>query len=425
MNHTTQFRTTLPHQLHQTQCQPLQTFTTTARFPATTLDSLNAVMIPTITPDETGQYHGQMATFITEARPEEQQHIKEEPAQLGNTNGECDRNDTNNCPTTSAQTAGDFGQNVCNHGIKSNCIQCFDKPEIETTQTNVRNKIMVDAATMTDNEEMDLTSNWQNVSVPANTKVAEYLTSLRQFLKLSTPGSEGKRKLGDVRIVTSADGSRLYCCPECQMAYPDKNLLEPHLASHKIERRFVCAVCGAGLKRKEHLDRHQLSHTDDRPYSCAACPKTFKRNEHLARHYIIHSGEKAQMDRRFVCGVCGLGHARREQLERHQLSHSQERKHVCPACQKRFKRNEHLARHVITHSGLKPHGCLECGKAFYRKDHLRKHLLAHETKRIRLAAGLITPGGGNSANITNSSNSTLSGETISEIKSLSLSLPTS
>ncbi|KAF6199483.1 hypothetical protein GE061_007509 [Apolygus lucorum] len=256
---------------------------------------------------------------------------------------------------------------------------CFVKQ-----QQSRNGKLMVDAATMTDPVDESLTTSWPGVTTP-NTKVAEYLTSLRQFLKLSTP-SEGKRRLGDVRIVNSADGTRLYCCPECHMAYPDKSLLEPHLASHKIERRFVCGVCGAGLKRKEHLDRHQLSHSDERPYSCAACPKTFKRNEHLARHYIVHSGEKAQMERRFICGICGAGHARREHLERHRTSHSDERPHGCPACPKTFKRAEHLARHTLTHAGIKPHICLICAKSFYRKDHLRKHTAAHQLKRLKASS---------------------------------------
>lgn len=184
MNHTTQYRTSLPHQIHQTQCPPLQTFT--ARFPVSALDSINAVMIPAITPEESGQYHGHMAHFMTETRQaEQQQHIKDQsqqPPQQGNGSSDCERNESN-CPTTSSQTASDFGQPMCSHGVK-NCLQCFSKTQGQASQTNTRNKIMVDVATMTDSDEMELTPNWQNVSVPANTKVAEYLTSLRQFLKV-------------------------------------------------------------------------------------------------------------------------------------------------------------------------------------------------------------------------------------------------
>lgn len=51
--------------------------------------------------------------------------------------------------------------------------------------TNSRTKIMVDVSTMTDPEEDEQNpTNWQNVNVPSNTKVAEYLSSLRQFLKV-------------------------------------------------------------------------------------------------------------------------------------------------------------------------------------------------------------------------------------------------
>ncbi|XP_045497197.1 zinc finger protein with KRAB and SCAN domains 8-like isoform X2 [Colias croceus] len=133
-------------------------------------------------------------------------------------------------------------------------------------------------------------------------------------------------KPGQVIIATAADGSPIFCCPECQLAYPDKEQLEAHLAVHKIERRFICGICGAGLKRKEHLERHKLGHNPERPY---------------------------------VCGVCGKG----------------------------FKRREHLNLHVVIHSGVKSELCGECGKGFYRKDHLRKHTRSHETKRARDEAG--------------------------------------
>lgn len=44
-------------------------------------------------------------------------------------------------------------------------------------------------------------------------------------------------KPGKVHIATALDGSTLFCCPECQMGYTDKSLLEHHLLIHKVERR--------------------------------------------------------------------------------------------------------------------------------------------------------------------------------------------
>jgi len=211
---------------------------------------------------------------------------------------------------------------------------------------------------------------WQSLAGPPGSTVAEYLSrlpastlplTLHHFLKFSTAATaEGpaisaptscsgikkedvlltkkkkKRKYkkkpyiprplrprpGEIRLTTALDGSTLYCCPECHMAYPERELLDQHLVVHRLERRFVCDICGAGLKRKEHLDRHKQGHNPERPYACSVCLKAFKRNEHLSRHFVIHSGDKTQV-------------------------------------------------------------CTECGKGFYRKDHLRKHVQSHIAKRLR------------------------------------------
>lgn len=131
-----------------------------------------------------------------------------------------------------------------------------------------------------------------------------------------------KVKPCEIRISTALDGSTLFCCPECHMAYPHRDLLEQHMTVHKTERRFECNVCGVCLKRKEHLDQHRRGHSEERPFVCAICCKGFKRNEHLRRHIVIHSGDKT-------------------------------------------------------------HACTECGKAFSRKDHLNKHVQTHITKRVK------------------------------------------
>ncbi|XP_032520278.2 zinc finger and SCAN domain-containing protein 31-like isoform X2 [Danaus plexippus] len=156
-------------------------------------------------------------------------------------------------------------------------------------------------------------------------------------------------KPGQVIIATAADGTPVYCCPQCDMAYPEKDQLEMHLSVHKIERRFICGICGAGLKRKEHLERHKLGHNPERPYVCGACGKGFKRREHLNLHAVIHSGVKTEM-------------------------------------------------------------CGECGKGFYRKDHLRKHTRSHESKRARDEANndcMETKTGNTNANVNITNTNTI------------------
>lgn len=73
---------------------------------------------------------------------------------------------------------------------------------------------------------------------------------------------------GEIREKTALDGTILYCCPECQMALPERDLVEQHVIQHAVERRFICDICNAALKRKDHLTRHKLSHIPDRPHAC-------------------------------------------------------------------------------------------------------------------------------------------------------------
>ncbi|EAT36620.1 AAEL011304-PA, partial [Aedes aegypti] len=152
-------------------------------------------------------------------------------------------------------------------------------------------------------------------------------------------------KPGQIRETKALDGSPLFCCPECQMAYPERGLIEQHVISHAVERRFVCDICHAALKRKDHLTRHKLSHIPDRPHICSICLKSFKRKEQLTLHIVIHTGEK---------------------------------KHVCN----------------------------ECGKGFYRKDHLRKHTRSHIARRVKseMSAQSGTGNGSNNSNNSNNNN---------------------
>ncbi|XP_028043982.1 zinc finger protein 551-like isoform X1 [Bombyx mandarina] len=123
-------------------------------------------------------------------------------------------------------------------------------------------------------------------------------------------------KPGEIRLTTALDGSTLYCCPECHMAYPERGLLEQHLVGHTLERRFICDICNAALKRKDHLTRHKQSHNPERPHVCSVCLKAFKRKEQLTLHFVIHSGEK-----RHICNECGKGFYRKDHLRKHTRSH--------------------------------------------------------------------------------------------------------
>uniref|UniRef100_A0A182JCF5 C2H2-type domain-containing protein n=1 Tax=Anopheles atroparvus TaxID=41427 RepID=A0A182JCF5_ANOAO len=151
--------------------------------------------------------------------------------------------------------------------------------------------------------------------VPATTGTGK--TKTKKQKKRKPPKEKKPRpKPGQIRETQALDGSPLFCCPECQMAYPERGLIEQHVISHAVERRFVCDICNAALKRKDHLTRHKLSHIPDRPHICSICLKSFKRKEQLTLHIVIHTGEK-----KHICGECGKGFYRKDHLRKHTRSH--------------------------------------------------------------------------------------------------------
>ncbi|KAJ8686699.1 hypothetical protein QAD02_022493 [Eretmocerus hayati] len=125
-----------------------------------------------------------------------------------------------------------------------------------------------------------------------------------------------RAKTGEIKITIALDGSTLYCCPECNLAFAHKPEIEQHLQIHVQERKYQCKECGAMLKRKEHLDQHMRGHSDERPFKCPVCQKAFKRNEHLTRHYVIHSGDKS-----FSCEICSKAFSRKDHLNKHRSTH--------------------------------------------------------------------------------------------------------
>lgn len=141
-----------------------------------------------------------------------------------------------------------------------------------------------------------------------------------QQIQTESPKPEKKMKFraktGEIKITMAIDGSTLYCCPECNLAFADKSEIEQHIQGHIQERKYQCKECGAMLKRKEHLDQHMRGHSDERPFKCPVCQKAFKRNEHLTRHYVIHSGDK-----NFTCNVCHKAFSRKDHLNKHAQTH--------------------------------------------------------------------------------------------------------
>lgn len=87
----------------------------------------------------------------------------------------------------------------------------------------------------TEMETSHLTENGEDIEGKAELDASGKVKKKRK-IKKKTPKPK-RPKPGQVHIATALDGTILFCCPECQMAYPEKESLESHLAVHKIERR--------------------------------------------------------------------------------------------------------------------------------------------------------------------------------------------
>ncbi|CAB3223817.1 unnamed protein product [Arctia plantaginis] len=189
-----------------------------------------------------------------------------------------------------------------------------EQPTIVTTVNANALNGMQTIATMPSNSVVVQTATIMNQTANGNTNTV--CVSKRKKKKKNLKEKKQRPKPGEIRLTTALDGSTLYCCPECHMAYPERELLEQHLVGHTMERRFICDICNAALKRKDHLTRHKQSHNPDRPHVCSVCLKAFKRKEQLTLHFVIHSGEK-----RHVCNECGKGFYRKDHLRKHTRSH--------------------------------------------------------------------------------------------------------
>ncbi|CAL7939014.1 unnamed protein product [Xylocopa violacea] len=210
-----------------------------------------------------------------------------------------------------------------------------DEEKVEHTQNSILNipsvpvfrntQLQNGNNTFMNSDQMMVSINANDLNVHVenqqeNTENAVQTMKVEQQIQTDSPKTEKKMKFraktGEIKISVALDGSTLYCCPECNLAFPDKAEIEQHIQAHIQERKYQCKECGAMLKRKEHLDQHMRGHSDERPFKCPVCQKAFKRNEHLTRHYVIHSGDK-----NFSCSVCQKAFSRKDHLNKHTQTH--------------------------------------------------------------------------------------------------------
>lgn len=188
---------------------------------------------------------------------------------------------------------------------------------------NVRNIYQQNGNNFANTDQVTVTVNPTDLNLQSEQDIENNLRSVlkvEQQVQTDLPKIEKKSKfrakMGEIKVSINYDGTTLYCCPECNLALPDKADIEQHIQAHLQERKYQCKECGAMLKRKEHLDQHMRGHSNERPFKCDICQKAFKRNEHLTRHTVIHSGNKD-----FPCSMCQKAFSRKDHLNKHFQTH--------------------------------------------------------------------------------------------------------
>lgn len=115
-------------------------------------------------------------------------------------------------------------------GIHSN----YNAENSNTSLSNAGADTTNDQSTELENSQMGTEHDdaEEKVEIDSNGKVKK-----KRKIKKKPPKPK-RPKPGQVHIATALDGTILFCCPQCQMAYPEKESLEQHLAvHHKVDRR--------------------------------------------------------------------------------------------------------------------------------------------------------------------------------------------
>lgn len=109
-------------------------------------------------------------------------------------------------------------------------------------------------------------------------------------------------------------------CPECQMGFSRKTLLNQHKGTHlKYTERIKCDFEGCEVRFVKHGDKThhmRLVHLKVKQHICDFCGEAFGAMQTLRHHRFIHTGEKP-----YKCNICGQGFRQRTAMKTHRKTH--------------------------------------------------------------------------------------------------------
>ncbi|CAI9726267.1 finger 271 [Octopus vulgaris] len=168
-----------------------------------------------------------------------------------------------------------------------------------------------------------------------------------------------------------------YYCGVCGKEFLVHALLEKHLKTHTVERRFSCDICGKDFLKNSHLTRHIRTHTGEKPFHCDICGKDFSENYTLKNHIKTHTGEKP-----FHCDICDKDFTERSTLKKHLRIHTGEKPYHCTLCGDSFTDHSTLRCHLKKHTREeKSFQCETCSKNFTTKAALKGHIRIHKKEK--------------------------------------------
>lgn len=137
----------------------------------------------------------------------------------------------------------------------------IEEEKLEHTQNNIlnipsvsvfRNPQTQNGNNFMNSEHMMITLNPNdfNVHLESNQQDNEsnvQVVKVEQQVQTDSPKVEKKMKFraktGEIKISVALDGSRVYCCPECNLVFPEKSEIDQHIQAHIQVKDFFLYRC--------------------------------------------------------------------------------------------------------------------------------------------------------------------------------------
>lgn len=127
---------------------------------------------------------------------------------------------------------------------------------------NVRSIYLQNGNSFTNSDQMTVSVNPNDLSLQSEQEIENSLRNVlkvEQQVQTDLPRIEKKSKfrakIGEIKVSVNYDGSTLYCCPECNLGFPDKMEIEQHIQMH-LQVHIIYFI---GFSQMRLLKRYVLS----------------------------------------------------------------------------------------------------------------------------------------------------------------------